>query len=82
MTMNNKLAGSILISASGLAAVIGTVGTQIAYALVKAGFYAGNMTGVVPPGPEQVSALWLVIVPVCVIAVLGLYFLFTSDKPG
>lgn len=79
--MNNRIAGSILLGAAGLTATIGVVGTQIAYALVKSGFYAGQMSGAVPSGPEHVSLHWMVLASVCVLTVLGTYFLFTLDKP-
>lgn len=78
--MNNKLVSAILFSAAGLVAVIGAVGAQIAYAIVLGGFYAGNMTGVVPPGPQGASIHWLVIAAVIVLAVSGLYFLFAPGK--
>lgn len=78
--MSNKLISAILLSAAGLVATIGAVGAQIAYAIVLGGFYAGNMTGAVPTGPQGASLHWLVIVASLVLAVFGLYFLFTSDK--
>jgi H+/Cl- antiporter ClcA len=78
--MNNKIAGSILFGFSGLVAAIGTVGTQIAYALVKAGFYAGQMTGENPPGPESAAPHWIIVVSIGILAILGVYFLFAPDK--
>jgi hypothetical protein len=79
--MNNKIIGAILLSAAGLVAAIGTVGAQIANAIVLGGFYAGPMTGEVPPGPLQASPPWIVGAAILVLAGLGLYFLFRSDKP-
>ena len=78
--MNNKLLSAILFSGAGLVAAIGAVGAQIAYAIVLGGFYAGNMTGAVPIGPQGASPHWLVIVATIVLAVLGLYFLFIPEK--
>jgi hypothetical protein len=78
--LNNKLISAILLSAAGLVAAIGAVGAQIAYAIVLSGFYAGNMTGAVPPSPQGASIHWLVITAVIVLAVSGLYFLFASGK--
>ena len=78
--MNNKLISVILLSTAGLVAAIGAVGAQIAYAIVLGGFYAGNMSGAVPTGPQGASLHWLVIVATIVLAVLGLYFLFIPEK--
>ena len=79
--MNYKVAGVILLGFSGLVATIGTVGSQLAYALVKAGFYTGNMTGQVPPGPESAEPHWIVIISMSVLAIMGVYFLFTPNAP-
>ncbi len=79
--MHSKFAGSILLGVSGLILTLGIVGNQIALALVKAGFYAGNMTGPTPPGPEQAGVHWIVIVATILLAVPGLYSLFQPDKP-
>jgi hypothetical protein len=73
--MNNKLMGVILLSVSGLVAAIGISGAQIAYAVVLAGFYAGNHTGTVPAGPEFASPHWIVVAFTVILAVLGLFFL-------
>ena len=78
--MKDKIAGAILLGFSGLVAAIGIAGSQIAYALVKAGFYAGQMTGEVPPGPQNAGLHWLVIAAVIILAVLGLYFLLRPEK--
>jgi hypothetical protein len=78
--MNNKLTGTLLLSIAGLTAAIGAAGAQIAYAIVLGGFYAGNKTGVVPPGPAGASLHWLVIATVIVLTVFGLYFLFQPNK--
>jgi hypothetical protein len=78
--MNNKLTGALLLSAAGLVAAIGTVGVQIAYALVLSGFYAGNMAGVTPPGPLGAHLHWLVDVAVIVLAVSGLFFLLHQKR--
>ena len=78
--MNNRLIGALLLSAAGLTAAIGATGAQIAYAIVLGGFYAGNKTGVVPPGPAGVSLHWLVLSAVVVLAIIGLYFLFQPKK--
>lgn len=78
--MNNKLAGALLLSAAGLTAAIGVAGTQIANAIVLGGFYAGNITGEVPPGPAGANLHWLVLSAVVVLAIIGLYFLFQPNK--
>jgi hypothetical protein len=78
--MKDKIAGSILLGFSGLVATIGTVGSQIAYALVKAGFYAGALTGEVPPGPQSASIHGVVVVTTIVLAILGLYFIFRPER--
>ena len=78
--MNNKIAGSILLGFSGLVATIGIVGTQIAYALVKAGFYAGQMTGEIPPDPEGAALHWFIIVSIGMLAILGIYLLFAPEE--
>ena len=46
--MNNKQTGALLLGTAGLVAAISVATTQIAYAIVLAGFYAGNMGGEVP----------------------------------
>ena len=78
--MNNKLLSAILLSSAGLVAAIGAVGAQIAYAIVLGGFYAGNMTGEVPTGPQGASPHWLVIVAIIILTILGLYFLLAPGK--
>jgi hypothetical protein len=78
--MNNRLMGVIFLSVSGLVAAIGTSGAQIAYAIVLAGFYAGNHTGEVPSGPEYVSPHWIVIVFTITLAILGLFFLIRPNR--
>ena len=78
--MNNKLISAILLSTAGLVAAIGAVGAQIAYAVVLGGFYAGNMTGAVPPGSQGASIHWSVITAMIVLAILGLYFFFAPSK--
>jgi hypothetical protein len=77
---NNKIAGSILLSTAGLVAAIGAIGAQVAYAIVLSGFYAGALTGVNPPGPQDASLHWLVIAAVVVLAVSGLYLLFAPER--
>src|SRR5689334_21841968 len=59
--MNRKIVGVILLIAAGVVLAICTVGAQVAYAIVRGGFYAGRMTGLVPPGPEAAFPHWLVI---------------------
>jgi hypothetical protein len=74
--MNHKHTGAILLSAAGLTAAIGSIGARIANAIVLAGFFAGSMTGVNPPGLEEASLPWLVLVVVIILGVVGSYFLF------
>jgi hypothetical protein len=78
--LNNKLISAILLSAAGLVAAIGAAGAQIAYAIVLGGFYAGNMTGEVPTGPQGAGLHWLVIVATIVLAIFSLYFFFAPGK--
>jgi len=78
--MGNKFTGALLLSAAGLVAAVGAAGAQIASAIVLGGFYAGNTTGEVPPGPSGANLHWLVISAVVVLAILGLFFLFRSQK--
>jgi hypothetical protein len=78
--MNDGITGSILLSASGLAAVLGIAGAQIAEAIVLGGYYSGNMTGATPPLPQQASPHWIVVACATALAVLGLFFLFRRDK--
>ena len=78
--MNNKLTGALLFGVAGLVTAIGAAGAQIAYAIVLGGFYAGNMTGVNPPGPQSASPHWLVITAAIILVVFGLYFLFQPQK--
>jgi hypothetical protein len=74
--MKYKLSGALLLSAAGLTAAIGLIGTRIANAIVLAGFYAGSMTGVNPPSPDKAILPGLVLAAVIILGVLGLYFLF------
>jgi hypothetical protein len=79
--MNNKQIGTLLLGTAGLAAVISVATTQIAYAIVLAGFYAGNMGGEVPAGPQNVNLHWLVMMAVIVQAAFGLFYILRpSDK--
>ena len=78
--MKSKFIGAILLGAAGLTAAIGAVGAQIAYALELNGFFAGNITGLVPPGPEGAVVHWLVYAAVGVLGVLGLFFLFVKQE--
>lgn len=74
--MKDKLSGAILLSTAGLTMAIGSIGARIANAIVLAGFYAGSMTGVNPPGPNEARLPWLVLAAGIILSVLGLYFLF------
>jgi hypothetical protein len=78
--LNNKLIGVLLLIGSGLIVAIGEIGSQIAFAIVLSGFYAGKLTGDIPPGPENATLHWIVIVPVVVLALMGLFFLFRPGK--
>jgi hypothetical protein len=73
--MNNKQIGTLLLGTAGLVAAISVATTQIAYAIVLAGFYAGNMGGEVPIGPQNVNLHWVVMTAVIVQAAIGLYYL-------
>lgn len=76
--MNNKRTGALLLGAAGLAAAVGAAGAQIANAIVLGGFYAGNMSGEVPPSPEGASLHWVVMTAVAALALLGLFYLLRS----
>ena len=78
--MQNKLIGAILLSAAGLMTVLGMVGAQIANAIVLGGFYAGNMTGIIPPSPQSATPHWLIILVSIALAIMGLYFPFKRGK--
>jgi hypothetical protein len=78
--MKHKISGAILLGFAGFVMGIGIVGAQIANAIVLSGFYAGNKTGVVPPGPQNASIHGLVIVTVIVLAISGSYFLIRPEK--
>ena len=80
--MNNKIIGAILITIAGLTTIVGIVGAQIANAIVVNGFYSGQMTGMVPPGPDDVHMNSLIIIVSLVTALLGLYFLLDMEKSG
>ena len=78
--MDNKHTGALLLCAAGLVTAIGAAGAQIAAALVLGGFYAGNMSGEVPAGPESANLHWLVIVTTVVLAAIGLFYLFRPSS--
>ena len=78
--MNNKIAGAILLSASGLVTAIGAVGSQIAFAIVRGQFYVSKLSGEVPPGPENATLHWAVIIAVGVLAATGLRLIFRRGK--
>lgn len=80
--MNHRIAAALLLGFSGLIAVLGLAGAQIANAIVLSGFYAGPKTGVVPPAPEAAGLPWLVIVVALIQALLGLYLMLKPEKPG
>jgi hypothetical protein len=75
--MNRKLVGAILLSSAGFILAIGTVGAQVAYALVCAGFDAGQRSGLVPPSPIDAYPHGLIDIVSLVLGVIGLYFLFS-----
>ena len=71
MTASNKRIGALLLGTAGLVAAMGVVGTQIAQAIVLAGFYAGNMGGEVPASLQNGQLHWLVITAIIVQATVG-----------
>jgi hypothetical protein len=73
--MNTEIAGAILLSASGLVAAVGAVGSQIAHAIVRGQFHVANISGEIPPGPDQASLHWAVILAVVVLAASGIALL-------
>jgi hypothetical protein len=79
--MNDRIAGSILLSASGLVVVLGIAGAQIAQAIVLAGFYAGNLAGAQPLTPQQASPHWIVVPSALVLAAVVLSFLLRREAP-
>jgi hypothetical protein len=72
----NKQVGAFLLGTAGLVAAISVATAQIAYAIVLAAFYAGNMGGEVPAGPQNANLHWLVITVVITLAAIGLFYLF------
>lgn len=80
MLIQQKIAGAILLGFAGFVMGIGIVGAQIANAIVLSGFYAGDKTGVVPPGPQNASIHGVVIITVILLALTGFYFLLRPEK--
>jgi hypothetical protein len=78
--MNRNIVGAIFLCTAGVVLTIGTVGAQVAYAVVQAGFFAGKMNGLVPPGPQAAYPHWLVIVTALVLGTLGIRFLRGQGK--
>ena len=78
--MNNRMIGAVLFSAAGLVAAIGVASSQIANAIVLGGFFAGNMTGAIPPSPAHFTLHWIVLITTAILAALGLYFLFRPEE--
>jgi hypothetical protein len=76
LTVKNKQIGALLFGVAGMVAAIGVAAAQIAQAIVLAGFYAGNMSGEVPTGPQNATLHWLVITAVITLAAIGLFYLF------
>jgi hypothetical protein len=74
--MNEKIAGTILLSVAGLVVAIGGVGSQIAFAIVQGQFFAGGHGGINPPGPESATMPWATLAAAIVLAVAGLFCLF------
>ncbi len=80
--MSRSIAGAILLSTSGIVAAIGAIGAQIAAAIVKGQFYARQMGGVIPPGPDEASLPWPVAVAAVGLAVVGVMLLFRPTRDG
>ncbi|HMN63120.1 MAG TPA: hypothetical protein PJ988_22325 [Anaerolinea sp.] len=78
--MNHRIAAALLLGFSGLVAVLGLAGAQIANAIVLSGFYAGPKTGAIPPSPEAAGLPLLVIVVSLVQALLGVYLFLKPEK--
>jgi hypothetical protein len=78
--MTDKFIGALLVHAAYTAIAIDSAGSQIARAIILGGFYSGNRTGAVPLGQLEGGLHWVVIPSGILLAVLGLYFLFLSDK--
>ena len=78
--MTDKFIGALLVSAACTATAIDSAGSQIAKAIILGGFYSGNRTGAVPSRQLEGGLHWVVIPSIILLAVLGLYFLFLSDK--
>ena len=75
--MNRKLIGAILLSSAGLVLAVGTIGAQIAYAIVLGLFVAGGHGGRVPPSPIDAYPHGLIDIVSLVLGAIGLYFLFS-----
>jgi hypothetical protein len=78
--LGTKIAGAVLLGFAGLISAIDVVGARLSNAIVLSGFYAGNRTGQVPPGPADISSQWVIITSVIVLAVVGLYLLLVPQK--
>jgi hypothetical protein len=78
--LDTKIAGAVLLGFSGLISAIDVVSTRLSNAIVLSGFYAGNRTGQVPPGPAEVSSQWIILASVIVLAIIGLYLLIVPQK--
>ena len=78
--VNNKRIGAFLLGMAGLVATISVATTQIAQAIVLAGFYGGNMGGEVPASPQNVQLHWLVLTAIITLAAIGLFYLLRPDS--
>jgi hypothetical protein len=77
--MDNKFKGVVLLCSAAMVAAIGTVGEKIAAAIVLGGFYSGNRSGIVPPGPQEVGMNSLLIYVTIVLAAAGLILLLLPE---
>ena len=75
--MNRKIVGAILLSSAGIVLAVGTVGAQVAFAIVLGLFEAGGHGGSVPPSPIDAYPHGLIDIVTLVLGVVGLYFLFS-----
>jgi hypothetical protein len=78
--MNNKIVGAILVAGGGIVAAVGAVIAQIANSNVLLAFYVQTITRVPPPDLAKTPPCWSVFALAAILALAGLFFLFSRGK--